>query len=120
MLGALQSLLDLSSGGVEIVGVRLQDVHPPLEVVPAFRDVASAREDKSRIINEALAYLDETVPAARGDARRLVLEAEGYRSNRVDRAKGDSDRFTEMARHYRGAARTSPRPASTSRPSRVS
>jgi membrane protease subunit HflK len=105
MLTALQDLLDLSSGGVEIVGVRLQDVHPPLEVVPAFRDVASAKEDKSRITNEALAYLDETIPVARGDAHRLVLEAEGYRSDRVDRAKGDSDRFREMARHYRGAER---------------
>ncbi|MFH1690769.1 MAG: FtsH protease activity modulator HflK [Candidatus Eisenbacteria bacterium] len=105
MVTALQDLLDLSSGGVEIVGISLQDVHPPLEVVPAFRDVASAKEDKSRIINEALAYMDETIPTARGDAHRMVLEAEGYRSDRVDRARGDSDRFREMAKHYRGAER---------------
>ena len=85
------------------MSVRLQDVHPPLEVVPAFRDVASAREDKSRIINESLAYMDETIPAARGDARRLILEAEGYRSERVDRAKGDSERFILMAKNYRNA-----------------
>jgi HflK protein len=95
-----QRLLDASGVGVELVGVRLQDVHPPLEVVPAFRDVASAREDKSRIINEALAYMDETIPAARGDAHRMVLEAEGYRSDRVDRAKGDSERFKQMAARY--------------------
>jgi membrane protease subunit HflK len=99
-----QRLLDSSGVGVDVVGVRLQDVHPPLEVVPAFRDVASAREDKSRIINEALAYMDETIPAARGDAHRMVLEAEGYRSDRIDRAKGDSERFKQMASRY-GAAR---------------
>jgi HflK protein len=98
-----QRLLDSSGVGVDVVGVRLQDVHPPLEVVPAFRDVASAREDKSRIINEALAYMDETIPAARGDAHRMVLEAEGYRSDRVDRAKGDSERFKQMAARYRAA-----------------
>ncbi|MEA3408846.1 MAG: FtsH protease activity modulator HflK [Candidatus Eisenbacteria bacterium] len=98
-----QELLDAADAGVEVVGVRLQDVHPPLEVVPAFRDVASAREDKSRIMNEALGYMEQTIPVARGDARRLVLEAEGYRSDRIDRAHGDSDRFKEMARHYRNS-----------------
>jgi len=103
ILTSVQRQLDSSRVGVEVVSVRLQDVHPPLEVVPAFRDVASAREDKSRIINEALAYMDETVPVARGDARRLVLEAEGYRLERKDRARGDSERFKAMARRYRDA-----------------
>ncbi len=103
ILTSVQQQLDSSSIGVEIISVRLQDVHPPLEVGPAFRDVASAREDRSRIINEALAYMDETTPVARGDASRLMLEAEGYRSDRVDRAKGDSERFKAMARRYRDA-----------------
>ncbi len=103
ILTSVQRLLDSSNVGVEVMSVRLQDVHPPLEVVPAFRDVASAREDKSRIINEALAYMDETIPVARGDASRLMLEAEGYRSDRADRARGDSERFKDMARRYRDA-----------------
>ncbi len=81
--------------------MKLQDVHPPLEVVPAFRDVASAREDKDRIINEALGFKDETLPRARGDAERLLLEAEGYRTDRIERARGDADRFTAMAARYR-------------------
>jgi membrane protease subunit HflK len=105
ILTLTQELLDASDAGVEITGVRLQDVHPPLEVVPAFRDVASAREDKSRIINEALGYMDETIPKARGDAGRLILEAEGYRSDRIDRARGDFQRFKEMARYYRDSKR---------------
>jgi membrane protease subunit HflK len=105
ILTVTQGLLDAVDTGVEITGVRLQDVHPPLEVVPAFRDVASAREDKSRIMNEALGYMDETIPRARGDAERLVLEAEGYRSDRIDRARGDSERFKEMARYYRDSKR---------------
>ncbi len=67
--------------------------------------VAGAREDKSRIINEALGYMDETIPKARGDAGRLMLEAEGYRSDRIDRARGDSERFKEMARYYRDSKR---------------
>jgi regulator of protease activity HflC (stomatin/prohibitin superfamily) len=50
ILTLTQEFLDAVDAGVEITGVRLQDVHPPLEVVPAFRDVASAREDKTTIV----------------------------------------------------------------------
>lgn len=99
----LESLVGDVRAGVEIVGVRLQDMHPPLEVVSAFRDVSSAREDKNRIINEALAYENDTVPKARGDAKRLVLEAQGYRTERVDKAHGDADRFLALAGEYRKA-----------------
>jgi membrane protease subunit HflK len=98
-----QSLLNGAAVGVEIVGVRLQDMHPPLEVVPSFRDVSSAREDKDRIMNEAHAYANETVPKARGDAERLLREAEGYRSERTARARGDADRIIAMAREYQRA-----------------
>jgi membrane protease subunit HflK len=104
---SMQELLDERRAGVEVLSVRLQDVHPPLEVVPAFRDVASAREDKSRIINEALAYFDQTIPAARGDAKKSILEAEGYTSDRADRARGDAERFIAMARSYETAPRVS-------------
>ena len=67
---AMQALLTDAGLGVDIVGVRLQDMHPPLEVVPAFRDVASAQEDKETAINVAWRYRDETVNLARGEAAR--------------------------------------------------
>ncbi len=103
-LGAgLQGELDSVDAGIEILGVRLQDIHPPLEVVPSFRDVSSAREDKNRIVNEALSYTNEMVPKARGDAERLLLEAQGYRRERVDRAHGEAERFLALAAEYRRA-----------------
>jgi len=101
--GEIQRRLTDAKVGVEIIEVQLQDMHPPLEVVPAFRDVASAREDKSRIINEAVAYSNQTVPRARGEARKLVLEAEGYKEERTDRAVGDSERLLAMIEQYRHA-----------------
>lgn len=54
--------------GVEILahGVCLQDVHPPLAVVPAFRDVSSAFKEKERMQNEADAYQRELVIKAAG------------------------------------------------------
>lgn len=49
----LQILLDSYEAGILIVAVQLQDVNPPKEVQDAFKDVASAKEDKSRYINQA-------------------------------------------------------------------
>ena len=61
----------------------MQDVHPPQEVSDAFKDVASAREDKSRIINEAEAYRNALLPQARGEAAAILNKAEAYRVARL-------------------------------------
>jgi membrane protease subunit HflK len=42
----VQSVLDSFSAGVTVIGAYFQDISPPVEVAYAFRDVASAREDK--------------------------------------------------------------------------
>jgi len=96
----IQSALETADVGVEILGVRLQDIHPPLEVVPAFRDVASAREDKNRIINEAYGYMNQTVPLARGEGQQLISSATGASHSRQSRAVGDAERFELMAARY--------------------
>ena len=41
----VQSILDKYESGIHIVAVQLQDVSPPKEVIGAFKDVASAKED---------------------------------------------------------------------------
>jgi len=103
LIDGVQTALDAADVGVEILGVRLQDIHPPLEVVPAFRDVSSAREDKNRIINEAYAYMNQTVPLARGEGKKLVAEATGASHSRQSRAVGDATRFTLLAKRYASA-----------------
>jgi len=47
----LQSIMDKYGTGILIVAVQLQDVSPPKQVIAAFKDVASAKEDKNRMIN---------------------------------------------------------------------
>ena len=98
--GEVQRFLDREGAGVTIIAARLQDLHPPLEVVPSFRDVSSAREDKNRIMNEAHGYANQLVPRARGEAEKLVLEAEAYKLERVEKARGDADRIIAMAEAY--------------------
>jgi membrane protease subunit HflK len=89
--------------GVSILGVVLDAIQAPDEVVEAFRLVASAREDSNRIVREAESYANGEVPVARGDAAKMGEEARGYNSQRVNEALGNAARFTAVANEYRKA-----------------
>jgi membrane protease subunit HflK len=99
----LQNILDRYEVGVEVIAVQLQDVHPPQDVIEAFKDVASAREDKSRIINEAEAYRNEILPRARGQAAEMVNQAQAYRATRIRAAEGEAGRFAAVFAEYQKA-----------------
>ena len=58
--------------------MKLEDVHPSLEVVDAFREVSGAFEEKNRLINEAEGYRNEQVALARGNAKASLAERRGY------------------------------------------
>jgi len=83
-----------------VAEVCLGDVHPPLEVVPAFREVASAQEEKEARINEAEAYQYESEALARGEAEKKVTGAEAGKHDRVEKARGAAARFVAMAEAY--------------------
>lgn len=96
----LQQILNRYGAGIQIIAVQLQDVHPPKEVIDAFKDVASAREDKSRIINQAEAYRNELLPRARGQAAAIRNQAEAYSATRVQHAEGEASRFDALRTEY--------------------
>jgi len=99
----LQSILDLYESGIHVVAVQLQDVSPPKEVIGAFKDVASAKEDKNRMVNQAEGYRNDVIPKARGEAEAMIRAAEGFRESRVKRAEGDAAKFTTILQEYRKA-----------------
>ena len=96
----LQEILDSYEAGIYVLNVNLQDVQPPEQVAEAFRDVASAIQDKSRLINEAQGYRNNVIPKARGEAEQHIRHAEGYREERIRRAQGDIGRFLSILREY--------------------
>jgi len=100
-LELLQKIVDSYDAGLIIVAVQLQDVHPPDAVVDAFKDVASAREDREKLINEAEAYRSDVIPRVRGKAAQIVKEAEAFASERVAMAEGDADRFNRVLAEYK-------------------
>ena len=99
----IRAVFELYGIGLYVANVKLQAVAVPREVDPAFKDVASAREDRERLRNEAEAYQNEVIPRARGEAERMLREAEAYSVERTKRSRGDADRFLQVLREYRKA-----------------
>ena len=99
----LQRILDHYESGIHVVTVKLQDVHPPGEVKEAFEGVASAKEAKERLVNEALGKYNTEVPRARGEAEKTIKEAEAYAVQRVKHSQGEAKRFLQRLKAYREA-----------------
>ena len=99
----VQSILDKYKTGIIVVAVQLQDVSPPQQVIAAFKDVASAKEDKNKMVNQAEGYRNDIIPKARGEAQAMIREAEGYRNARIARAEGDVAKFSAVLKEYRKA-----------------
>jgi membrane protease subunit HflK len=98
-----QNMLDDYGTGLYIVSVNLQEVNPPEEVAEAFRDVASAREQREETINKAQGYWNTVIPQARGNAHKLISDAEGYSQKTINQSRGDADKFSSMLAEYRRA-----------------
>ncbi len=99
----LQNILDSYQVGIQVVTVQMQDVQPPAQVQDAFKDVASAREDKERLTNEAEAYRSDILPKAQGTATAKVNQAEAYKEIRVRNAEGEAARFLAILNEYNQA-----------------
>lgn len=105
----LQRILDKYEVGLLVVAVQLQDVHPPQEVIQAFKDVASAKEDKNKLINLAQGYRNDVIPKARGESEKVLREAEAYKEERINRSEGDIQRFQKVLTEYRKAKQVTAR-----------
>jgi len=105
----LQRRMNRYDTGIRVLRVKLEDVHPSLEVVEAFRAVSAAFEEKNRLINEAEGYRNEQIALARGNAKARIQNANSYTLGRTNRAEGDSSRFTQEEQAFR----TAPGPTET-------
>jgi modulator of FtsH protease HflK len=97
---AAQRVIDTYGVGVLLAGVSIEIAQPPPEAADAFRDVAGARADSARIVNEAHGYANDLIPRARGEAEQMSAEAHAYRMRKANEAAGDASRFTQVAREY--------------------
>jgi Cu+-exporting ATPase len=76
--------------GVEIVSVNLLDIHPPVAIVPNYRDVANALEEREQLLNEAQTTYIREMYSSIGESGVHALEAAGRTetTNKPKRAAG--------------------------------
>ena len=98
-----QKMLDEYRSGLHIINVNLQEVNPPTQVAQAFRDVASAKEEREERVNKAQGYWNAVIPEARGKAHKMISNAEGYKAEVINRASGDAEKFSTMLNEYQRA-----------------
>ncbi|HYL38000.1 MAG TPA: FtsH protease activity modulator HflK [Bryobacteraceae bacterium] len=95
-----QKTLNDYRSGVQLSTINIESAVPPPEAADAFRDVASARADSSRIVSEAQGYANDVIPKARGQAQQMLEAAQAYKEKKINEAQGDAARFTEVAAEY--------------------
>ena len=102
-LARVQDLLDTYQAGMQVVSLSFLNVHAPEDVHQAFRDVASAQEDKMHIINRALTFAGEKVNLAEGEAAAMIEEALAFQEEKILRAEGDATAYGLRENAYQDA-----------------
>jgi HflK protein len=96
-----QSRLDEYDCGIRLHSIGILAAHATPEVHAAFRDVASALEDRATAVDKARAMEARIVPQARGEAALRRADASGYAARTVSDARGQADRFLSLMTEYK-------------------
>lgn len=96
-LDRLEAGLAELSAGLRAIEVHVLELHAPREVHDAFRDVASALEDRAREKRRAERHRNDRVAAARGRAARTVEEARAAAVEMLAGARGAATAFDALA-----------------------
>jgi len=99
----LQDILDKYKAGITILQVQFLKGDPPAQVIDAFNDVQSARQDLDRKKNEAQSYANKIIPTAEGEAAQMVQQAEAYREQVTKEAEGEAKRFISVYNSFKVA-----------------
>jgi membrane protease subunit HflK len=100
VLAAAQKCLEDYRVGVSLSSINIENVAPPPDAADAFREVAGARADALRLVNEAQGYANDLLPRAHGEAAQMEQAAQAYKEGKVNRAMGDKARFDAVAAEY--------------------
>jgi len=99
----LSEALDEIGLGVSVASVQIKQIQPPREVVDAFKEVITAREERSTAVHDAENYRNRIIPEAKAESSIIIERSKAYRAKRVAEAKGRSGRFLKNLDAYRAS-----------------
>lgn len=101
----MQDMLDEYKSGVAVDKVELTTAEAPADVLKAFLDVVSAKQEAEQSILAGRKLENELIPRANAEADRLIQEANGYKEAVIAESRGDADRFRAIHKEYKAAPR---------------
>lgn len=100
VLSITQSTLESYGLGVLVSQILVENAGPPSEVIDAFNEVQRARQDETRLQEEARSYANTLLGDARGRAAALREDAAAYTNRVVQEATGEAERFNSIYAEY--------------------
>jgi len=100
VLQIIRTTLDSYGLGVNVTQVLIENAGPPAEVIDAFNEVQRARQDETRLQEEARSYANTLLGDARGRAAALREDAAAYTNRVVQEATGEAERFNAIYAEY--------------------
>jgi len=100
VLPDFQNMIDSYRIGVQIRNVRIQNITVPSDVTAAYEDVNNAKNENTRMLDEAEKYRNSVLPQARGDAYATLQGAEGYNADTIAKAQAEIAVFTSIYDKY--------------------
>ena len=100
VLSITQGILESYGLGVQVSQVLIENAGPPAEVIDAFNEVQRARQDETRLQEEARSYANTLLGNARGRAAALREDAAAYTNRVVQEATGEAERFNAVYAEY--------------------
>jgi len=86
--------------GVSVNQILIENAGPPADVIDAFNEVQRARQDETRLQEEARSYANTLLGDARGRAAALREDAAAYTNRVVQEATGEAERFNSVYAEY--------------------
>ena len=87
--------------GLALVDVKIQDAEPPTqEVIEAFKNVETAKQQAETVINDAKAYENAQLPKAQAEADKLIQNAQYLKEKRINEATEQVAMFNAMYQEY--------------------
>ena len=87
--------------GLSLVDVKIQDAEPPTqEVIEAFKNVETAKQQAETVVNDAQAYKNAKLPDAQAQADKLIQNAEYLKQKRINEATEQVAMFNAMYQEY--------------------
>ncbi|MFC3120337.1 FtsH protease activity modulator HflK [Agaribacter flavus] len=89
--------------GVRITSIQIKRLEPPPSIKKGFDNVATARSEKQKFIQEAKGERSTRLAQARSEANKTKLEAQAYAKSLTEKALGDHERFLALLEAYKAS-----------------